>query len=72
MFRKEVSKSVGVLESNRYTLGLELLLKAYKKGFKITEIPTIWYDRQEGKSHFMLLRDGFQYLRWLIFALSNK
>ncbi len=72
MFRKDILKSVGVLESNHYTLGFELLLKAYKKGFEITEIPTIWYDRQEGKSHFMFLRDGFQYLRWLIFALVIK
>jgi glycosyltransferase involved in cell wall biosynthesis len=72
MFRKDVLKSVGVIASNRYTLGFELLLKAYKKGFKITEIPTIWYDRQEGKSHFMFLRDGFEYLRWFIFAPRIK
>lgn len=69
MFRKDVLKSVGVIESNYYSLGFELLLKAHKKGFKITEIPTIWHDRQEGKSHFMFLQNGFQYLRWLIFAL---
>jgi glycosyltransferase involved in cell wall biosynthesis len=68
MFRKDVLKNVGIIESNYYSFGFELLLKAHKKRFKITEIPTIWQDRQKGKSHFMFLRDGFQYLSWLIFA----
>lgn len=72
MFRKKLLKDIGPLESNYYTLGLELLLKAHKKRFKITEIPTIWRDRKYGKSHFMFLRDGFQYFRWLMFAIFNK
>ncbi len=72
MFKRKVLEDIGPLESNRYTLGLELLLKAHKKGFKITEIPTTWHDREEGKSHFKLLHDGFQYLRWFKFALFNK
>lgn len=72
MFRKKVLKDIGLLESNYYTLGLELLLKAHKKRFKITEIPTIWRDRKDGKSHFMFLRDGFQYFKWFMFAIFNK
>jgi len=72
MFRKKVLKDIGLLESNYYTLGLELLLKAHKKRFKITEMPTIWRDRKDGKSHFMFLRDSFQYFRWFMFAIVNK
>ena len=72
MFRKDVLKNAGIIKSNYYSFGFELLLKTHKKGFKITEIPTIWHDRQEGKSHFRFLQNGFQYLRWLIFALVVK
>ena len=72
MFRRNVLEEIGPLASNRYTLCFELLLKAYKKGFKIVEIPTLWRDRENGKSHFQFLRDGIQYLRWLVFALVGK
>lgn len=41
MFRKDVLKSVEIIESNHYTLGFELLLKAHKKKFKITELPIL-------------------------------
>jgi len=72
MFKRRVLDDIGSLESERYTLGLELLLKSHKKGFKITEIPTTWHDREEGESHFKFLRDGFQYLKWFGFALFDK
>lgn len=72
MFRSRILKNIGPLRSERYTLGLELALKAHKQGFRITEIPTVWHDREEGKSHFIFLLDGLQYLRWFIFALLNK
>src|SRR3989338_3117783 len=72
MFRRNVLEEIGPLASNRYTLCFELLLKAYKKGFKIAEIPTLWRDRENGKSHFQFLRDGIQYMKWFIFALVGK
>jgi dolichol-phosphate mannosyltransferase len=38
------------IKSNGYSFQIELMFKAWKKGFKITEIPIIFYERQEGKS----------------------
>ena len=72
MFRDKVLKRISPIKSNRYTLGFELLIKAYNKGFKITEIPTAWQGRTEGQSHFKFLRDGFDYFMWFIFALFSR
>ncbi len=72
MFKVEILKNVYPLESNYYTLGLELLLKSYQKGFKIIEIPTQWLDRENGKTHFVFLYHGFEYLKWLISTLFMK
>ena len=73
MFRRELLNNIGPLKSKYYTLGFELVIKSYFKGFKITEIPTIWKERISGNSHFKCLREGMEYLQWfLIFMLKYK
>ncbi len=71
MFRCEVLKNIEPLKSKYYTLGFELVIKAYFKGFKITEIPTIWNERVLGNSHFKYLREGMEYLKWGLLFMSN-
>ena len=51
-FRREVLESIDLtkIKSNGYAFQIEMNFKAYKKGFKIKEIPIIFVDRQMGKS----------------------
>ncbi|MBT3538625.1 polyprenol monophosphomannose synthase [Candidatus Parcubacteria bacterium] len=51
-FRKKVLESIDIekIKSNGYAFQEELLYKTQKAGFKITEIPVTFVDRQEGKS----------------------
>ncbi|MBN1299760.1 MAG: polyprenol monophosphomannose synthase [Melioribacteraceae bacterium] len=51
-FRKKVLESINLdaIKSNGYSFQIEMNFKAWKKGFKIVEIPIIFYDRMEGKS----------------------
>jgi len=51
-FRKEVLQTINLdkIKSNGYSFQIEMNFKAWKKGFRIKEIPIIFYDRTEGNS----------------------
>lgn len=51
-FRAEVLREINLdkIKSNGYSFQIEMNFKAWKKGFRIKEIPIIFYDRTEGKS----------------------
>jgi dolichol-phosphate mannosyltransferase len=51
-FRRNVLESIDLdkIKSNGYAFQIELNFKAYKKGFKICEIPIIFVDRVKGNS----------------------
>jgi len=51
-FRRKDLESIDLdkVQSNGYSFQIEMTFKAYKKGFKIKEIPIIFMDRVKGKS----------------------
>lgn len=51
-FRRKVLESINLdkVKSNGYSFQIEMTFKAYKKGFKIKEIPIVFVDRIKGKS----------------------
>jgi len=51
-FRKEVLQAVDLnkVKSNGYSFQIEMTYKAWKKGFKIKEIPIVFTDRATGTS----------------------
>ncbi len=69
MFHKKVIDSIEI-ESRGFDIFAELTLKAYLQGFTIVEMPTIWRERDSGKSHFSLFKDGIGYLRWILYGLK--
>ena len=54
------------LKENIFTIEQEMIMKALKKGFKVTEIPSHEYARKRGKSHINLLTMSFRYIWCLI------
>ena len=56
--------------SGGFELGLELVIKAWKDGFKVVEVPTSWSDRTNGKSNFKLWKWLPHYLRWYFSAIG--
>jgi hypothetical protein len=50
---------------------MEMVVKAYIKGFRITEIPTVWVERSAGKSKFHLANQLPKYIFWYFYALIN-
>ncbi len=51
-YRRRVLESIDLdqVRSNGYSFQIEMSFRAWKKGFKIKEIPIIFVDRREGKS----------------------
>ena len=68
MYRSEVLKSITIEEAG-FACSMEIAVKAFLKGCRITEVPTTWRGRTAGKSKFSMIKGGKDYLRWYIWAV---
>ena len=68
-FRREVLASIDLndVRSNGYAFQIEMSFRAWRKGFKIVEIPIVFVDRSEGtsKMSFNIQREAF----WMVWRL---
>ena len=71
MYRKKVIDEIN-LESQGFAISMELPLKAYFKGFKITEVPTVWKERTKGKSNFKVFKLLPSYLKLYFWAIMMR
>ncbi len=70
-YRKNVLDSVK-LESQGFEISMEITLKAYFAGSRITEVPTIWRGRSIGKSKFYLFKVAPRYIKLYLWALFGR
>ena len=71
MYRKSVLDSIHI-EGKGFEISMELLLKAYYSGFKITEVPTVWRERKKGKSSFKMFKLFPKYLRLYLWGIEKQ
>lgn len=64
-------RSVGINSKQGFEIGLELIAKANRLGEKIAQLPTIWIERESGKSNFKLFKWLPDYLAWYLFAFGR-
>ncbi|MEO8622192.1 MAG: polyprenol monophosphomannose synthase [bacterium] len=68
-FRREVLAAIDLedVRSNGYAFQIEMSFRAWKKGFRIVEIPIVFVDRSEGtsKMSFNIQREAF----WMVWRL---
>jgi glycosyltransferase involved in cell wall biosynthesis len=55
-----------------YDVSVELTVKAYRAGFRVTEIPTTWTNRELGESNWRFTRELRRYSRWLLLAATPR
>jgi dolichol-phosphate mannosyltransferase len=72
MYRKSVLNEVKIESDGGFELGMEIVVKAYCKGYRITEVPCTWRCRTAGKSRFKLWKWLPHYLRWYLFAVTKR
>lgn len=68
-FKREVLEKIGLdnIHSNGYAFQIEMSFRAWKKGFKIKEIPIIFVDRRAGESKMSkkIVREAI----WMVWKL---
>ena len=72
LYSRDVLNSIEMKSSGGFEVGMEIVVKAYVKGFRIAEIPVVWTDRAEGKSNFKLWKWLPKYLYWYFYLIINK
>ena len=63
---------VKIESSHGFEMGLELVAKAKRFGYLVSEIPTIWIERTQGISNFKLFKWAPRYLHWYFYALKPQ
>lgn len=71
LYRQSMLENLIIESSGGFELALELTVKAYRAGYRITEIPTTWRDRTTGKSRFKITGWLPHYLKWYLYALKT-
>ncbi len=69
MYTKRVIDAIEIESNGGFEIGLEITVKAYVKGFRISEIATEWYDRTDGKSKFHMWKWMPSYLHWYFYCI---
>lgn len=65
-------RSFNVQSHKGFELNLELTVKGYLAGYRITEVPVTWRDRTSGQSRFRIWNWLPHYLRWYFYAFRPK
>ena len=71
IFSRKTIKTINFELQKAPTFGLQLLVKAHRKKYKITEIPVVWYERVIGKSNFKIIEWVWPYIKWLLYAINT-
>lgn len=70
MYKREVIKAIDS-KARSFEISMEIPLKAHFKGFKITELPTVWHSRTVGESSFKVMRLIPVYLKLYFWAVMK-
>ncbi|HYC33143.1 MAG TPA: polyprenol monophosphomannose synthase [Gemmatimonadales bacterium] len=76
-FRREVLEAIDLdrVRSNGYSFQIEMSFRAWRKGFRLSEIPIVFTDRVEGQSKMnkRIVREAIWMVWWLrLKALGGK
>jgi glycosyltransferase involved in cell wall biosynthesis len=71
MYSRRVLERFTIESTGGFELGLELTVKAYIAGMRVTELPNHWYDRTAGESNFQLRKWLPKYLHWYLYCIQK-
>ncbi len=72
MYSGKLVRSLSLSSTISFSVTLEIVSKSYVAGARILEIPTIWKDRQYGKTNFKLWSSLTGYFTWFCLALLRN
>ncbi len=71
MYRGDLLRAIPIESKGGFELSLELTVKAWRMGYRIAEVPSVWRDRTAGESRFKLWAWLPSYLRWYFLAFMD-
>jgi glycosyltransferase involved in cell wall biosynthesis len=71
LFSRQVIEQFPIETPQGWAFSLELLVKAHRCGWKISEVPALWFERTSGKSNFQVFKWVPIYLRWYFYAFAT-
>jgi glycosyltransferase involved in cell wall biosynthesis len=72
MYTKKVLDDIEIESQGGFEIGMEVVIKAFQKGYRIKEVPSSWHDREKGKTRFKLWKWLPKYMKWYLFAIKAK
>jgi dolichol-phosphate mannosyltransferase len=71
MFSRRVIEQIDIESDRGFCYSIELLVKAHRLGWRVSEVPALWFERQHGTSRFRVLKWLPAYLRWYRYAFAT-
>jgi glycosyltransferase involved in cell wall biosynthesis len=71
LFSRRVIEQIAVESDQGFCYSIELLVKAHRLGWRIGEVPALWFERKHGTSRFRVLKWLPAYLRWYVYAFAT-
>jgi glycosyltransferase involved in cell wall biosynthesis len=72
LYRRTMLGSIEIKSDGGFEIGMEIVVKAHFGGFRVTEVPCVWMDREKGESRFKILKWAPKYLRWYFYAMEKR
>jgi glycosyltransferase involved in cell wall biosynthesis len=72
IYDRAMVRSFAIESRGGFELNLELTVKAFLAGYRITEVPSTWRDRTSGESRFRLWKWLPLYLHWYFYAFRQR
>jgi dolichol-phosphate mannosyltransferase len=71
-YRTSSLRALRIEGNGGFEISMEVTVKAWLAGQRITELPATWTDRTAGSSKFKLARWLPRYLRWYAYAAAGR
>ncbi len=69
LYRRTMLQDMPLESTGGFEIGLEIVVKAYTSGYRIGEVPSEWFDREEGESNFHMWKWLPHYLHWYFYCI---
>ncbi|HMJ43468.1 MAG TPA: glycosyltransferase [Pseudolabrys sp.] len=71
LFSRRVVERIAIESDQGFCYSIELLVKVHRLGWRVAEIPAVWFERKHGSSRFKVLQWLPAYLRWFRYAFAT-
>lgn len=72
LYDTRLLKSIKIESVSGFELSLEITVKAFLLGYRITEVPSSWRDRAAGESKFRMWSWLPSYIKWYLYAFRPR